>query len=387
MLISTLLSMILHGIVVTVFVIGIPLYKRDLKDLEPLVFITVVDELPETNQPTPSAKSATKSDEIKVSSKTPPSPSLPSPAQTIPSPTAELPENVKKRDDSKENEILPMNESVEKPTILLPKTHLKIDSEELPISKPKSPPKKVEIASPVERPEIPKLQKKPVSRPEKKPQKKELPKTQVASSDLSKIKSKPNINTRDMIKSIIKNKPTPKTKNQINKDNLLAKETPAKNINNTMSAIQNLAQNSVALNDKSPSKAPEQSRESMDAEEINSELESSAKFKSNPSARLGAALEHRIASHLSLCWTLPAGAPNVQNLRVELQIQSDKNGKVEAVQLKNSKRYKEDSLYRVAANAAIRAVKQCNMPPLPPEKYDSWKNLPINFTPPSSIGG
>ena len=51
MLISTLLSMILHGIIVTVFVIGIPLYKRDLKDPEPLVFITVVDELPETNQP------------------------------------------------------------------------------------------------------------------------------------------------------------------------------------------------------------------------------------------------------------------------------------------------------------------------------------------------
>ena len=43
MLISTFFSLVLHGLVVTIFVVGIPFLERDLKDAEPLVFVSVVD--------------------------------------------------------------------------------------------------------------------------------------------------------------------------------------------------------------------------------------------------------------------------------------------------------------------------------------------------------
>ena len=75
MLVSTLLSIMWHIVIVVIFVIGIPFFQRDIDNSDPLVFVTIVDEVPETNQPAPSATATTQSEKIEVASRTPPAPS------------------------------------------------------------------------------------------------------------------------------------------------------------------------------------------------------------------------------------------------------------------------------------------------------------------------
>ena len=176
MLISTFFSLVLHGLVATIFVVGIPFLERDLKDTEPLVFVSVVDKVPETNQPKPSAKAKTESDEIHVASKTPPSPSQASSA-ILPSPTKKLTqetnETVEKQPSNDQSETLSLQETQKNVGVVLPETSRQVDAQELPIAKPRSVPEKLVIASPVKRPKVPIPQKKPISRPEVKPSKKE----------------------------------------------------------------------------------------------------------------------------------------------------------------------------------------------------------------------
>ena len=138
--------------------VGIPFLERDLKDTEPLVFVSVVDKVPETNQPKPSAKAKTVSDEIHVASKTPPSPSQSSSA-ILPSPTKELTqetnETVEKQPSNDQSETLSLQETQKNVGVVLPETSRQVDAQELPIAKPRSVPEKLVIASPVKRPKVP----------------------------------------------------------------------------------------------------------------------------------------------------------------------------------------------------------------------------------------
>jgi colicin import membrane protein len=44
-----------------------------------------------------------------------------------------------------------------------------------------------------------------------------------------------------------------------------------------------------------------------------------------------------------------------------------------------------DALFQLAADAAIRAVKECSPFPLPPDKYSAWKTIERNFDPSSML--
>ena len=46
-------------------------------------------------------------------------------------------------------------------------------------------------------------------------------------------------------------------------------------------------------------------------------------------------------------------------------------------------RYNRDSAFRAAADSALRALRnpRCSPLKLPPEKYDQWKTIVINFDP------
>ncbi len=389
MLISTFLSLTLHAVVVLAFAVGIPFFEQDLKNTEPLVFVTIVDDVPETNQPSPSAKAESESKEIEIASKTPPAPSQPSampsePSSILPdlkSPT-EQDKEAKKQPLIKKSETLEIPVSTERPSILLPETSSQIDSQKLPISKPKSRLKKVEIASPKKRPDIPKPQKKPLSRPEVKPEKKELAKSMVVKSDTPKVKQEPKPTTRDLLKTIIKPIQKPKKEN-----NLLAKETPTKTKDDAMSGVlQNLAQASAATGQKSRSKSLEKAETKLDAEEINSNLQSSLQIKPNRSLRFGASDIYRLQSHIAKCWSPPAGAQNAEKLVVSVRVRADKDGTVTSVQSMDLARFQIDRFYRTAARAAERAVEECSPLPLPSEKYETWKDFIFDFDP-SFLGG
>ena len=113
------------------------------------------------------------------------------------------------------------------------------------------------------------------------------------------------------MKPLIDSKPLAKPKQQNARANALAKESPATNRDTTMSGVlQNLAQASASTSQKSRSKAPDEDKKTLDAEEINSNLKSSLQAKPQRSMRLGASEIDRLRAHISQCWSPPAAAPD-----------------------------------------------------------------------------
>ena len=380
MLVSTLLSIMWHIVIVVIFVIGIPFFQRDIDNSDRLVFVTIVDEVPETNQPAPSATATTQSEKIEVASRTTPAPSNAPPPPPTPSSITdeEAAETLKKiRVDE-----LPLADKPEpeQAAIVLPET--KIDSQKKPIAKPVSAPEKVVIAAPAKRPNIPKPQKKPISRPEVKPAKKAAIKEPVSKPETPKLAQTAKITTRDLLKPLIDSKPVPKPKPQNQGDNALAKETPVKNRDSAMSGVlQNLAQASAATAQKSRSKAPVEDKKTLDAEEINSNLQGSLQVKPNRSMKLGASEIDRLRTHIAQCWSPPAAAPDAEKLEVDVRVRADSDGTVTFVESMDSTRFKTDRFYRTAARAAVRAVEECSPLPLPAEKHEVWKDFIFHFDP------
>ncbi len=387
MLVSTLLSIMFHLIFVTIFAIGIPFFQRDINNSEPIVYVTIVDEVPKTNQTGPSAKAETQSEEIEVSSRTPPAPSnSPASPSTPPIPSSVsdefVTENLKKIQADKV--LLIDKPAPKKAAIVLPETKTVPDSQKLPIAKPASAPEKVVVASPLKRPDISKLQKKPISRPAVKPAKKAVVKPPDSKRDIPKLAQPAKTTTRDLLKPLVDSKPVPKTKpkQQNLNNNALAKATPAKDRDSTMSGVlQNLAQASAATGQKSRSKAPVEDKKTLDAEEINSNLKSSLQIKPQSSMRLGASEIDRLRAHISQCWSPPAAAPDAEKLEVDVRVRANSDGTVNSVESMDPVRFKIDGFYRTAARAAVRAVEECSPLPLPAEKHEVWKDFIFHFDP------
>ena len=83
------------------------------------------------------------------------------------------------------------------------------------------------------------------------------------------------------------------------------------------------------------------------------------------------------------CWNILPGAAQAETLAVVVQIIMNPDRTVKAVSIANTARYQSDSFFRAAADNAIRAIKHPDCTPLdlPPNKYDTWKEIEFNFDP------
>lgn len=86
------------------------------------------------------------------------------------------------------------------------------------------------------------------------------------------------------------------------------------------------------------------------------------------------------------CWNPPVGVTEAQNLQVHVQIELDQAGSVSgAPQVVNRQPH---PLFEVAASSAVRAVLRCQpYDRLPPEKYESWHSIILNFDPREMFAG
>jgi outer membrane biosynthesis protein TonB len=90
----------------------------------------------------------------------------------------------------------------------------------------------------------------------------------------------------------------------------------------------------------------------------------------------------KIQSQISQCWNIPIGAEDVQNIKVKLFIALTSTGAVTDVKIVDQLQYSTDNVYRVVADSAIWAVKECSpLQGLPADKYDVWKEIEFNFDP------
>ncbi len=94
-----------------------------------------------------------------------------------------------------------------------------------------------------------------------------------------------------------------------------------------------------------------------------------------------------VRQQISRCWNLPAGARDAQDLIVTIRATVAPDGTVTSAVIDDRSKM-GDPFFRAAAESAQRAMLNpaCQPLKLPPQKYEQWKNLRLNFNPKDMIG-
>jgi hypothetical protein len=90
-----------------------------------------------------------------------------------------------------------------------------------------------------------------------------------------------------------------------------------------------------------------------------------------------------LAQQLQRCWSIQAGARYAEDLVVKVRLTVSPERRTLSAVVVDTWRYSQDSYFRAAADAAIRAVHspQCEILELPPDKYETWKDIVVTFDP------
>jgi hypothetical protein len=109
-------------------------------------------------------------------------------------------------------------------------------------------------------------------------------------------------------------------------------------------------------------------------------------FDSGSDARISADELDWLRQKIRECWNPPVGVAEAENLQVHVQIELDRSGSVRGAPAVVN--HQSHPLFGVAASAAIRAVLRCQpYDRLPPEKYQSWHSIILNFDPREMFSG
>lgn len=95
-------------------------------------------------------------------------------------------------------------------------------------------------------------------------------------------------------------------------------------------------------------------------------------------------LSDALKSQIYKCWSPPVGAPNANDLVVEFDLNLNQDGTVARVAMAASSQVAAaaNPFTRAAAEAASRAIYQCQPYRLPPDRYAQWREIsPLRFDP------
>jgi outer membrane biosynthesis protein TonB len=113
----------------------------------------------------------------------------------------------------------------------------------------------------------------------------------------------------------------------------------------------------------------------------------SGRASAQPRAPLGSQLSasemDMVREQISRCWNIPAGARDARDLVVEIRVMVMPDGDVQQATIVDQARAATDPFYRAAAESARRAFFNplCRPLHLPPEKYELWKDMTVDFSP------
>ena len=94
-----------------------------------------------------------------------------------------------------------------------------------------------------------------------------------------------------------------------------------------------------------------------------------------------------IRFQIQRCWSVPAGAREAENLVVRIRFSLNPDGSLRGEPEILDRERMDEPFFRTAAESARRAVLRCTPLTLPPEKYESWKEIRLNFNPKDLLGG
>ncbi|HYM31022.1 MAG TPA: cell envelope integrity protein TolA [Candidatus Cybelea sp.] len=86
-------------------------------------------------------------------------------------------------------------------------------------------------------------------------------------------------------------------------------------------------------------------------------------------------------------WSVPAGARDAANLIVRIHIALNPDGTLSGAPRILDQSRMDDQFYRAAAESAVRAIYKSEPLKLPIDKYDSWRDIELNFNPKDMLGG
>ncbi|MGB1182105.1 MAG: hypothetical protein ACPG4I_01705 [Candidatus Puniceispirillaceae bacterium] len=311
-------SALFHVLIVLFGMVGWPFLQDKDINAQPLIIVDVVATLPKTNlAASNSAKSSPEPEQEASRKKPPPPPPPPPPPEPQVSTKAPPPKPAPLKPVIEKAEILP-----DKPV-------------PVPQAKPErsaQKPKLVKVATPVSRPTPPK-----------------------------------------------KPKPAP---SPVKRPNKLAQKSQQKEKAEAMNGVlQNLAQASLAKKADKTKKAQQKQDKLAMANQLSAAVGEAIRAPESTSVLpLGMSEIDRLLNHISRCFVLPPGATEeLAEQVVDVDLEMRRDGSVEKITFVDNGRLTSDRNYRIVALAARRAVLDCQPLPLPADKYESWKILPIGF--------
>lgn len=95
------------------------------------------------------------------------------------------------------------------------------------------------------------------------------------------------------------------------------------------------------------------------------------------------AMRRQVISQVQKCWNVNPGSKGAENLAVVIRMAMNPDGSVQSASVEDQARYFSEPFFQSAADAAKRAVlnPRCNPIKLPPDKYQVWREILINFDP------
>ena len=140
----------------------------------------------------------------------------------------------------------------------------------------------------------------------------------------------------------------------------------------------------AVLLDKLKKEATDKPKEKKKPEKKKETASKSKSESYDPTIPLSISERDNIRQQFIRCWRMPAGAYNDYSLSVKVRVLVNQDGSVREVGLVPNQvsRYQSDTFFRAAADSAIRAVYDCSpLKNLPQNKYDTWKDMELNFDP------
>ncbi|MBX3579077.1 MAG: cell envelope integrity protein TolA [Rhizobiaceae bacterium] len=111
-----------------------------------------------------------------------------------------------------------------------------------------------------------------------------------------------------------------------------------------------------------------------------SEVASLGGEKKTTGTRLTQSEMDALRGQIQRCWNVPAGAMDVENLRISVQFKLDQSGALDG-EPRVVKGGGSSGVALVATEAALRAVRRCGPYNLPADKYEAWADVIVNFDP------
>ena len=105
-----------------------------------------------------------------------------------------------------------------------------------------------------------------------------------------------------------------------------------------------------------------------------------------PGERMSLSEIDAFRAQIRACWSVPAGAKIAESLVVRVRFQLDPSGRPIAKKVMNRAQL-TDSFFLSAAESVLRAIERCQPYKMPAEKYESWRDMELNFDPSTMLNG